>query len=53
VIVSESVAVFFTPGPLEGLGGHATRSGSKQPPGWWSPGGSYSRCCRCACSPRL
>jgi hypothetical protein len=53
VIVSESVAVLFTPGPLEGLGGRATRSGSKQPPGWWSPGGSYSRCCRCACSPRL
>ena len=52
VIVLESVTAFVTPGPLEGLGGHATRSGSRGIPGWPMQGGLFSRCCPFACSPR-
>jgi len=52
VIVLGSVGIALAPGPVEGLGGNATRSGLREPLGWRMRQSSY-RCCQYASSPRL
>src|SRR5829696_7715371 len=52
VMLFVSVLTFVIPGPLEGLGGRAIRSGSKDSRGLSLRVGSCSRSYPCACSPR-
>ena len=51
VIVLGSVGIALAPGPVEELGGYATRSGLREPLGWRMRQSSC-RCCQYASSPR-